>query len=222
MKTTRLISILMLFATLAFAGCKPETSPVNPDPTPEQGTDDEGNSDENGGDQGDDNGDEGNGGDNGNGDGNGDGNGNEDDNSWIDNPQPMPEATYALNDRLLVTSLVTYADGHRNDYMTFYDELTGLAVYLDIYTSESNTILETGRYLLADSYDNAVYYQWSYFVPYVNADLVRFTDGWLEVIADAEHSSGYPYHKIRAYFDMESGESVSIEFEGTIVIKDSI
>lgn len=215
MKTTRLISILMLFATLAFAGCKPETSPVNPDPTPEQGTDDEGNSDENGGDQGDDNGDEGNGGDNGN-------TGDEGDNSWMDNPQPMPEATYALNDRLLVTSLVTYADGHRNDYMTFYDELTGLAVYLDIYTSESNTILETGRYLLADSYDNAVYYQWSYFVPYVNADLVRFTDGWLEVIADAEHSSGYPYHKIRAYFDMESGESVSIEFEGTIVIKDSI
>ena len=215
MKTTRLISILMLFATLAFAGCKPETSPVNPDPTPEQGADDEGNSDENGGDQGDDNGDEGNGGDNGN-------TGDEGDNSWMDNPQPMPEATYALNDRLLVTSLVTYADGHRNDYMTFYDELTGYAVYLDIYTSDSNTILETGRYLLADSYDNAVYYQWSYFVPYENADLVRFTDGWLEVIADAEHSSGYPYHKIRAYFDMESGESVSIEFEGTIVIKDSI
>ena len=56
----------------------------------------------------------------------------DEDNSWIDNPTPMPEATYALNTRIAVSSLVTYADGMRNDYMTLYDETTGYAVYMDI------------------------------------------------------------------------------------------
>ena len=143
----------------------------------------------------------------------------EEDNSWIENPTPMPEATYALSDRISVMSLVTYADGLRNDYITFYDEATGYAVYTDIYTADSNTMLPTGRYLLSNDMVNTVYYEWSYFTPYTNSDLYRFTEGWLEVIADGEHSSGYPYHKIRGYFVMESEESVSVEFEGTIMIQ---
>ena len=141
----------------------------------------------------------------------------EEDTSWIENPTPMPEATYALSDRISVMSLVTYADGLRNDYITFYDEATGYALYTDIYTADSNTMLPTGRYLLSNDMVDTVYYEWSYFTPYTNSDLYRFTEGWLEVIADGEHSSGYPYHKIRGYFVMESEESVSVEFEGTII-----
>ena len=194
MKVTRLIPILILFVVLAFVGCEPEKNHVVDDPTQEEGTGDEGGN-ENGGDSGD------------------------EDNSWIENPTPMPEATHSLNEGLTVTSLVTYADGCRNDYMTFYQESTGYAVYLDIYTSEDNTMLETGRYVLSHIPNNAVYYEWSYFTPYTNSDLYRFKDGWVEVIADAGHSSGYPYHKIRGYFIMESGESVSLEFEGTITEK---
>ncbi len=146
--------------------------------------------------------------------------GNED-NSWIENPTPMPEATYALNDRISVSSYLTIENGLRNDYMTFYQESTGYAVYFDIYTAESNTILPTGRYLLSNEMVNTVYYEWSYFTPYTNSDLYRFTEGWLEVIADGEHSSGYPYHKIRGYFVMESEDSVSVEWEGTITVKNS-
>lgn len=141
----------------------------------------------------------------------------EEDNSWIENPTPMPEATYALNGQISVMSLVTYADGLRNDYITFYDGATGYAVYTDIYTADSNTMLPTGRYLLSNDMVDTVYYEWSYFTPYTDSDLYRFTEGWLEVIADGEHSSGYPYHKIRGYFVMESEESVSVEFEGTII-----
>jgi hypothetical protein len=184
----------MLFVALAFVGCEPEKNHVVDDPTQEEGTGDEGGN-ENGGDSG------------------------EEDNSWIENPTPMPEATYSLNERLIVSTYVSYADGCRNDYMTFYQESTGYAVYLDIYTSEDNTMLETGRYVLANTPNDAVYYEWSYFTPYIDSDLFRFTDGWVEVIADAEHSSGYPYHKIRGYFTMESGDSVSLEFEGTITEK---
>ena len=144
---------------------------------------------------------------------------NEEDNSWIENPTPMPEATFVLNDGIAVSSIVTVADGMRNDYMTFYQESTGYAVYFDIYTADSNTMLPTGRYILSNEQMNTVYYEWSYFTPYTDSNLYRFTEGWLEVIADAEHSSGYPYHKIRGYFVMESEESVSVEWEGTIAYK---
>jgi hypothetical protein len=144
---------------------------------------------------------------------------NEEDNSWIENPSPLPEATFVLNDGIAVSSIITVADGMRNDYMTFYQESTGYAVYFDIYTADSNTMLPTGRYILSNEQMNTVYYEWSYFTPYTNSDLYRFTEGWLEVIADAEHSSGYPYHKIRGYFVMENEDSVSVEWEGTIADK---
>ena len=202
MKIKNLLMLLLAF-TLVATACEETKTPQTPDNTEEP--DDPNNDDPNNDD--DENKDD---------DNTGGGN-NEEDNSWIENPTPMPEATYALNDRISVISLVTYADGLRNDYITFYDEATGYAVYTDIYTADSNTMLPTGRYLLSNDKVNTVYYEWSYFTPYTNSDLYRFTEGWLEVIADGEHSSGYPYHKIRGYFVMESEESVSVEFEGTII-----
>ena len=192
--------MILLAFTLVATACEEPKTPQTPDNTEEP--DDPNNDDPNKGDEGGKEDDE---------------NKNEEDNSWIENPTPMPEATYALGDRISVISLITYANGLRNDYITFYDEATGYAVYTDIYTADSNTMLPTGRYLLSNDMVNTVYYEWSYFTPYTNSDLYRFTEGWLEVIADGEHSSGYPYHKIRGYFVMESEESVSIEWEGTIV-----
>ena len=199
MKIKNLLILLLAF-TLVATACEEPKTPQTPDNTEEP--DDPNNDDPNKGDEGGKEDDE---------------NKNEEDNSWIDNPTPMPEATYTLNNQISVMSLVTYADGLRNDYMTFYDEATGYAVYTDIYTADSNTTLPTGRYLLSNELQDTVYYEWSYFSPYTNSELYRFTEGWLEVIADEEHSSGYPYHKIRGYFVMESEESVSVEFEGTII-----
>jgi hypothetical protein len=178
MKLTRFVTLFVLVVALALVGCEPDNSPIVDDPTQEEGSDDEGgstgNDDDNtggnednntGGNEDDDNGsgDEGN-------------NGSQEDNSWIENPTPMPEATYSLNERLVVSTYVSYADGCRNDYMTFYQESTGYAVYLDIYTSEDNTMLETGRYLLANTPSNAVYYEWSYFTPYTNSPVSAFSE----------------------------------------------
>lgn len=196
MKIKNLLMLLLAF-TLVATACEETQTPQTPDNTeetddPNKGDDENKEDDENK---------------------------NEEDNSWIENPTPMPEATYALGDRISVMSLVNYADGLRNDYITFYDEATGYAVYTDIYTTDSNTMLPTGRYLVSNDNVNTVYYEWSYFSPYTNSDLYRFTEGWLEVIADGEHSSGYPYHKIRGYFVMESEDTVSVEWEGTITNK---
>lgn len=202
MKIKNLFMMLLAF-TLVATACEETQTPQTPDNTEEP--DDPNNDDPNKDDD-----------ENKEDDNTGNGN-NEEDNSWIENPTPMPEATYALGDRISVKSLVTYADGLRNDYITFFDEATGYAVYTDIYTADSNTMLPTGRYLVSNDMVNTVYYEWSYFAPYTNSNLYRFTEGWLEVIADGEHSSGYPYHKIRGYFVMESEESVSIEWEGTII-----
>lgn len=202
MKIKNLFMMLLAF-TLVATACEETQTPQTPDNTEEP--DDPNNDDPNKDDD-----------ENKEDDNTGNGN-NEEDNSWIENPTPMPEATYALGDRISVKSLVAYADGLRNDYITFFDEATGYAVYTDIYTADSNTMLPTGRYLVSNDMVNTVYYEWSYFTPYTNSDLYRFTEGWLEVIADGEHSSGYPYHKIRGYFVMESEESVSIEWEGTVV-----
>ncbi len=202
MKIKNLFMLLLAFTLIATA-CEQTKTPQAPDNTEKPDTpnnDDEGEKNDDGGKEDEED-------------------KKEEDNSWIENPTPMPEATYALNDRISVISLVTYADGLRNDYITFYDEATGYALYTDIYTADSNTMLPTGRYLLSNDMVDTVYYEWSYFTPYTNSDLYRFTEGWLEVIADGEHSSGYPYHKIRGYFVMESEESVSVEFEGTIVIQ---
>lgn len=200
MKIKNLFMLLLAF-TLVATACEETKTPQAPDNTEKPDTpnnDDEGEKNDEGGKEDEED-------------------KKEEDNSWIDNPTPMPEATYTLNDHISVMSLVTYADGLRNDYMTFYQESTGYAVYFDIYTADSNTMLPTGRYLLSNDMVDTVYYEWSYFTPYTNSDLYRFTEGWLEVIADGEHSSGYPYHKIRGYFVMESEESVSVEFEGTII-----
>ena len=200
MKIKNLFMLLLAFTLIATA-CEQTKTPQTPDNTEKPDTpdnDDEGEKNDDGGKEDEED-------------------KKEEDNSWIENPTPMPEATYALSDRISVMSLVTYADGLRNDYITFYDEATGYALYTDIYTADSNTMLPTGRYLLSNDMVNTVYYEWSYFTPYTNSDLYRFTEGWLEVIADGEHSSGYPYHKIRGYFVMESEESVSVEFEGTII-----
>ena len=200
MKIKNLFMLLLAF-TLVATACEETKSPQAPDNTEKPDTpnnDDEGEKNDDGGKEDDED-------------------KKEEDNSWIENPTPMPEATYALNDHISVMTLVTYADGLRNDYITFYDGATGYAVYTDIYTADSNTMLPTGRYILSNDMVDTVYYEWSYFTPYTDSDLYRFTEGWLEVIADGEHSSGYPYHKIRGYFVMESGESVSVEFEGTII-----
>lgn len=204
MKAIRLIFTATLLLSLLFTACETENTPVVDEPAQEENTDD-GTENENDEDKGNENEE-----------------GKEDeeskeDNSWMENPQPLPEATYALNERIAVSDYVKYEGGKRNDYISFFEESTDRTLFLDIYTDESNTLLPTGRYLLADNFDNAVYREWSYLTLYTGTDdLLRFTEGWAEVIADAEHSSGYPYHKIRAYFVMESGESVSLEFEGTI------
>lgn len=219
MKTLRYFLVLICLCGMLLVGCEPQNEPVVNTPpqeeNPDGGGDEDNNGDEeNGGKEDDNTGNEG--GENG---GSENGGNDEQDMSWMENPQPLPEATYELSGGLAASSYVSYQGGLRNDYLSFYDSNRDYALYIDLYTSESNTILPTGRYLLSDEMKNCAFREYCYLTLETNGELYRFTEGWVEVIADAEHSSGYPYHNIRAYFVMETGESVSLEYEGTIVLK---
>lgn len=204
MKTLRYFLVLICLCGMLLVGCEPQNELVVNTPPQEENPDGGGDEDNNG--------DEENG-------GSENGGNDEQDLSWMENRQPLPDATYKLSSGITASSYVSYQDGLRNDYLSFYDSNSDYALYIDLYTSETNTMLPTGRYLLSDEFKNCAYREYCYLTLETNGDLYRFKEGWVEVIADAEHSSGYPYHNIRAYFVMESGESVSLEYEGTIVLK---
>lgn len=135
----------------------------------------------------------------------------------IPQPKPMPEATYELRGTIKATDFVAVADGMRNDYISFYDEQNFYTLFIDFYTDESNAYLPSGNYALSPTKLDSAYNEYSYFTLTPSSDLERFTDGWVEVIADENDPSGYLVHKIRAYFTLISGESVSMEYSGTIL-----
>ena len=129
----------------------------------------------------------------------------------------MPEATYELRGTIKATDFVAVADGMRNDYISFYDEQNFYTLFIDFYTDESNAYLPSGNYALSPTKLDSAYNEYTYFTLTPSSDLERFTDGWVEVIADENDPSGYLVHKIRAYFTLVSGESVSMEYSGTIL-----
>lgn len=207
---TRILWLFVAACALFVASCEDEITSPNNNNT-EQGGDQGG---ENGDENGDENGGE-NGGENGNENQGENGNENGDDKEWS---EPLPEADYAIAGRITASEFVNFVDGRRNDYISFYDELNGYVLYIDLYTDESNAFLPSGDYPLADGFDNCAYREYTYFTPTPNSDLVRFTEGWVSVIADENDPSGYTLHKIRAYFTMTTGETVSLDYTGTLIV----
>ncbi len=197
MRVAKYLWMLTVAFALMMIGCEEPDSPTPPSDNTEQKGDQENQGDEN-------QGDENQGGENQGGK----------DMEW---KEPLPEATYALAGRITASDFLSFSDGRRNDYISFYDEITFHTLYIDLYTAESNTIVPEGRYPLADNFDNAAYREYTYLSLIPNGELYRFTDGWVEVMADENDPSGYTLHKIRAYFTMESGETVSLDYTGTII-----
>ena len=210
---TRILWLFVAACALFVASCEDEITPPNNNNTEQGGEQGDENGNENGGENGDENQGE-NGGENGNENQGENGNENGDDKEWS---EPLPEADYAIAGRITASEFVNFADGRRNDYISFYDELNGYVLYIDLYTDESNAFLPSGDYPLADGFDNCAYREYTYFTPTPSSDLVRFTEGWVSVIADENDPSGYTLHKIRAYFTMTTGETVSLDYTGTLI-----
>lgn len=148
----------------------------------------------------------------------------------VDNPQPepepqpepapdYPEGTYHFSDSLSASVYTMETNGLRNDYLSFYDAVTGNTLYIDCYCDLSNDHVASGLYNLGDGSVMTCCQDYTYLLFSGSEDLHRFVEGSAYVEADSEHESGYVWYHITAYFTLADGESVSLDYEGQLAVK---
>ena len=130
-------------------------------------------------------------------------------------PKPYPQGTYHFSEGVQ-GSIYTMEGSLRNDYLSFYDNATGHTLFIDFYCDPSNEYLATGDYLLGDGSAMTCHQEYSYVLFAGSDELFRFSEGGVSVFVNPEHESGYPWYQITGYFEMLSGESVSLNFEGQL------
>jgi hypothetical protein len=133
--------------------------------------------------------------------------------------EEVADATYMLGDNISASAYVLQTNGLRNDYVSFFNEVTSEALYIDFYASLDNGYLPSGTYILGDGSVNTCAQEYTYLALIPNGDLQRFVEGKATVNADAEHDSGYVWYHITAYFTLPNGETVSLDYEGQLIEK---
>jgi hypothetical protein len=132
-------------------------------------------------------------------------------------PETYPEGTYHFTGQLAAKRQVLETNGLRNDYISFYDEDSGDALYIDFYSESGNEELASGKYELGDGTQAMTFdQQYTYMKFSGSDDLHRFAEGSVCVAVDMEHESGYPWYHFTAYLTMSNGESVSLDYEGQV------
>lgn len=132
-------------------------------------------------------------------------------------PKPYPQGTYHFSEGVQGCIYTMEAGGLRNDYLSFYDNATGHTLFIDFYCDPSNAYLATGDYVLGDGSAMTCHQEYSYVLFDGSEELFRFSEGGVSVFVNPEHESGYPWYQITGYFEMLSGESVSLSFEGQLL-----
>lgn len=132
-------------------------------------------------------------------------------------PETYPEGTYHLDGMLVAKRQVLETNGLRNDYISFNDSTTGHTLFIDFYSDVANEDLANGKYELGDGTMPMTFAQaYTYMLFAGSEDLHRFTEGNVSVVVNPEHESGYPWYHITAYFVMQDGQSVSLDYEGQV------
>lgn len=134
-------------------------------------------------------------------------------------PKQYPEGTYHFSDGVSATVYTLETNGLRNDYMSFLDNATGHALYIDLYSELSNKNVAIGEYVLGNGSAMTCDQSYTYLVYSWSDELYRFEEGSAFVVVDVEHESGYPWYQITGYFLLSNGESVSLDFEGQVIEK---
>lgn len=133
-------------------------------------------------------------------------------------PEPLPtEADYEFRGNLRASIMVFETeDGLRNDYLSIYEEASDRSLYIDFYSPLDGEYLASGEYPLGDGSSMTCAQEYTYLTLFTNGELLRFSEGVARVEVDANHESGYPWYTIDAYFVMDSGESVLLDYDGQI------
>lgn len=152
----------------------------------------------------------------------------------IDNPEPTPdpdpdptpepapeypEGTYHFSEKLSASVYTMETNGLRNDYLSFYDDVSGNTLYIDCYCDLSNDHLASGLYPLGDGSAMTCCQDYTYLLFSGSEDLHRFVEGSAYVVTDSEHESGYAWYHVTAHFVLPDGQSVSLDYEGQIAEK---
>ena len=139
------------------------------------------------------------------------------DDSWMDEVIDTSDANYLFKDGITGKVMFLEYNGLSNDYISLYDNATGLTLFLDLYSPMVYDYVTPGIYAFGDGSAMTVNKEWCYVHFNDNEPLMRFVDGRVKVIVDPEHSSGYPYYHITARFVNEAGEVIVADYEGQLI-----
>lgn len=132
-------------------------------------------------------------------------------------PEPLPtDADYEFRGNLQSSIIVLETNGLRNDYLSIHDEASGQSLFIDFYSPLGGEYLASGEYPLGDGSSMTCAQEYTYLMPVIDGELLRFSEGVARVVVDVNHESGYPWYTIDAYFVMASGESVLLDYDGQI------
>ncbi len=123
------------------------------------------------------------------------------------------DADYELYIEGEASCFAATADGVRNDYITFYDNISGGTLFIDFYAADATGYLPSGRYELGEAVAGSCSQQYTYFMRTPDVDFERFSEGYAEVVRDDRNR-----YVIHAEYTLLSGETVAMLFRGRIVI----
>ena len=134
----------------------------------------------------------------------------------------LPAATYMLKENLDVRVHPLQTNGLRNDYVSFYDVYTDITLFIDFYAPMEYAYLPSGEYPLGDGSAMTSAQEYTYVTLETGADFIPCIDGWAVVTAKHNDETGDTTHKVTAYYTMENGETISVEYEGVFTIKQGV
>jgi hypothetical protein len=138
------------------------------------------------------------------------------DDSWMDEVIDTSDANYLFKDGITGKVMFLEYNGLSNDYISLYDNATGLTLFLDLYSPMVYDYVTPGIYTFGDGSAMTAHREYCY-IHFPDDTLMRFTDGRVKVIVDPEHSSGYPYYHITARFVNEVGDVIVADYEGQLI-----
>ena len=129
------------------------------------------------------------------------------------------DATYVFKDNLL--GILRVVDGDlRNDYVEFLDNTTGHALYIDFYSPLGGEYLPTGTYPLGDGSSMTSLKKYTYILLSGWSDFIYITEGYAEVVATRDETTGEIVHKITADYTMSTGDTIALRYSGVLELRE--
>lgn len=134
--------------------------------------------------------------------------------------KPAEDATYVLNNNITAYAYTMETNGLRNDYVSFYDNATDRTLFIDFYSPLEGSHLPSGTYPLGDGSVMTTDQRYTYITFFTDDDFKCFTEGSATVTAYTDEATSTTSHHVTAYYTMENGETVSLDYSGTFIVQE--